>query len=57
MDGMALPTLAEWLYKEGELNLAFQYINSSLEDAMRGNVRMRTVSIARLPPFSWFCSG
>ena len=50
MDGMALPTLAEWLYKEGELNLAFQYINSSLEDAMRGNVRMRTVSIARLLP-------
>lgn len=50
-DGLALPTLAEWLYHEGELNLAFNYINFALEDAMSGNVRMRTVSIAALLPF------
>lgn len=49
-DGLAMPTLAEWLYKEGELNLAFQYINSALEDAMEGNVRMRTITIAALLP-------
>lgn len=50
-DGLALPTLAEWLYHQGELNLAFNYINFALEDAMSGNVRMRTVSIAALLPF------
>lgn len=49
-DGLALPTLAEWLYKEGELNLAFQYINFALEDAMEGNVRMRTITIAAMLP-------
>ena len=49
-DGLALPTLAEWLYGQGELNLAFQYINFALEDAMEGSVRMRTVSIAALLP-------
>ena len=49
-DGLALPTLAEWLYRHGELNLAFRYINFALEDAMAGNVRMRTVTIAALLP-------
>lgn len=49
-DGLALPALAEWLYSAGELNLAFQYINFALEDAMEGNVRMRTVTIATLLP-------
>ncbi len=49
-DGLALPTLAEWLYHEGELDDAFRYINFALEDAMSGNVRMRTVTIAALLP-------
>lgn len=49
-DGLALPALAEWLYHKGELNLAFKYINFALEDAMIGNVRMRTVTIAALLP-------
>lgn len=49
-DGLALPALAKWLYREGELNLAFQYINYALEDAMEGNVRMRTVTIAAMLP-------
>lgn len=49
-DGYALPALAEWLYRHGELDDAFKYINFALEDAMRGNVRMRTVSIAALLP-------
>lgn len=49
-DGLALPALAEWLYAQGELNLAFQYINAALEDAMEGNVRMRTITIAALLP-------
>ena len=49
-DGYALPALAEWLYQQGELSDAFKYINFALEDAMEGNVRMRTVSIASLLP-------
>ena len=49
-DGLALPTLAEWLYRQGELSDAFRYINFALEDAMEGNVRMRTVTIASLLP-------
>lgn len=49
-DGYALPALAEWLYQQGELSDAFKYINFALEDAMTGNVRMRTVSIAALLP-------
>ncbi|MDE5653197.1 MAG: hypothetical protein K2I48_07010 [Muribaculaceae bacterium] len=49
-DGFALPALADWLYQQGELSDAFKYINFALEDAMTGNVRMRTVSIAALLP-------
>ncbi|MDE6271788.1 MAG: hypothetical protein K2M31_02135 [Muribaculaceae bacterium] len=49
-DGYALPALADWLYQQGELSDAFKYINFALEDAMDGNVRMRTVSIAALLP-------
>ena len=49
-DGLALPALADWLYKQGEFNDAFRYINFALEDAMSGNVRMRTVTIAALLP-------
>ncbi|MDE5842367.1 MAG: hypothetical protein K2H35_01360 [Muribaculaceae bacterium] len=49
-DGLALPALAEWLYQQGQLNDAFRYINFALQDAMNGNVRMRTVTIAALLP-------
>lgn len=49
-DGMALPALAEFLFEQGELNDAFKYINFALEDAMAGNVRMRTITIAALLP-------
>lgn len=49
-DGLALPALAEWLYNEGELDIAFQYINFAMEESTSGNVRMRTVSIASLLP-------
>lgn len=49
-DGLALPSLAEWLYHEGELDDAFRFINFALEDATSGNVRMRTVTIAALLP-------
>lgn len=49
-EGLALPTLAKWLYEQGDVNRAYQYINSSLEDAMTGNARMRTVTIARFVP-------
>lgn len=47
---MSLPSLAQWLYEQGELNRAFNYINSSLKDAMMGNARMRTIEIARFVP-------
>lgn len=49
-DGWALPTLAYWLYEQGELNDAFRYINFALEDAMAGNVRIRTIAIAAMLP-------
>lgn len=49
-EGLALPTLANWLYEHGDLDNAFNYINFALEDANTGNIRMRTVSIATLMP-------
>lgn len=47
---MSLPTLAHWLYEQGDLDRAFNYINASLQDAMTGNARMRTVTVARFVP-------
>lgn len=47
---MSLPTLANWLYEQGDLDRAFNYINASLQDAMTGNARMRTVAVARFVP-------
>lgn len=49
-EGWALPVLATWLYEKGNLEDAYSFINISLADAMNGNVRMRTVSVARLFP-------
>lgn len=49
-EGLALPTLANWLYEHGDLDNAFNYINYALEDANIGNIRMRTVTIAALMP-------
>ena len=49
-EGLALPTLAYWLYQQGELNEAFGFINFALEEASAGNARMRAVSIAHLVP-------
>ncbi len=47
---LSLPSLAKWLYKQGDIDRAYRYINSSLEDAMVGNARMRTVAIAQFVP-------
>lgn len=47
---MALPALAKWLYNKGEVDRAYRYINTSLQDAMTSNARMRTVEIASLLP-------
>jgi len=49
-EGLALPTLANWLYEHGDLNNAFNYINYALEEANQGNIRMRTVTISTLMP-------
>lgn len=49
-EGLALPTLANWLYEHGDLDNAFHYINFALEDANKANIRMRTVTIAALMP-------
>lgn len=49
-EGLALPTLAEWLYAQGALDDAFRYINFALGDANIGNVRMRTVAISSMMP-------
>ena len=45
-EGLALPTLANWLYLQGHLNEAFEYINFALEDATNSNARVRAVAIA-----------
>ncbi len=49
-EGLALPELANWLYEQGELEEAFDYITFALEGANSGNVRMRSVTIAALVP-------
>ena len=49
-EGMALPTLADWLYRQGELGDAFAFINFALEEASAGNARMRAVTMARFVP-------
>lgn len=47
---MALPALAEWLYRQGDVDRAYRYINASLNDATNSDSRMRTVEIANLVP-------
>lgn len=49
-EGLALPTLAQWLYERGELGESFLYINFALEEASAANARMRAVTIARFVP-------
>ena len=49
-EGMALPTLAQWLYEKGELSKAFGFINFAMEQATEGHARMRAVTIAHLVP-------
>lgn len=49
-DGLALPTLAYWMYEQGELNDAYRYINCALKDATSGNARTRTIMIASMLP-------
>lgn len=49
-EGLALPTLAQWLYTEGYTNEAFKYINFALSEATSGNARMRMVAIASSMP-------
>ncbi len=49
-EGLALPTLGTLLYESGYLNEAFTYMNFALEDATRGQARMRMVAIANLMP-------
>lgn len=49
-EGLALPTLADWLYRQGELDRASQYINQSMKSASGGNARMRAAALAKLMP-------
>lgn len=49
-DGLALPTLANWVYAHGDLDNAFRYVNYALDDANSGNIRMRTPAIAPIIP-------
>lgn len=49
-EGLALPALAAWLYEQGALDYAFNYINFALEDAYKGNARVRMVSMGRWVP-------
>lgn len=49
-EGFALPALAAWLYEQNEFAMAFRYINFALEEAYKGNARVRMVSMARWVP-------
>lgn len=49
-EGLALPTLSNWVYEHGDLDNAFRYVNYTLEDANSGNIRMRTTTIAPIIP-------
>lgn len=49
-EGLALPTLAQWLYTQGNTNEAFRFINFAMSEANAGNARMRSVAIASLMP-------
>lgn len=49
-EGIALPALAAWLYEQGNFADAFRYINFALEDAYKGNARVRMVRMARWVP-------
>lgn len=49
-EGLALPTLAEWLYRHGDLDRASQYINESMKSASGGNARMRAAALGKLMP-------
>lgn len=49
-EGFALPALAVWLYQQEKIDLAFKYINYALEEAYKGNARVRMVSLARWVP-------
>lgn len=49
-EGLALPTLAYWLYQNGDLGEAFAFINFALEEAGSGKARMRAVTMAQFVP-------
>lgn len=47
-EGLALQELARWLYRQGDYERANRYISQSLDDAISGNVRMRTAAISNI---------
>lgn len=49
-EGMALPTLAEWLYNQGKFDEAFRYVNFAISDVSAGNTRMSAVAITPMIP-------
>jgi hypothetical protein len=49
-EGWALPMLGAWLYEHNDLDNAYNFIIFSLNDAMTGNARMRTATIAQVVP-------
>ena len=49
-ENAALQNLALYLYKEGDINRAYQYIKYSLDDALFCNARLRTVEISTVLP-------
>ena len=47
---ISLWQLAEMLFEEGDVDRAFKYLQTSLEDATQGNMRLRTNSISNIYP-------
>lgn len=49
-EGLAMQELARWLNQQGEYERANRYINVAMNDAISGNVRMRTSAISNIAP-------
>lgn len=49
-EGMALPTLAGWVYENGDIENALRYVTYVMEEARDGNIHTRSNTIAPMLP-------
>ncbi len=49
-DGLALPMLATYLYKAGDVDQAYRYVNISLQEAANGGIKWRASLVSQIVP-------